>query len=103
MIYRFLAEAKDDLFVSAEFYENRQPGLGRRFQLEFDEALARILSDAESYPKIKAEIRSAKLKRFPFQIIFRVRDDTVEICAIAHHSRRPGYWMHRLPDAGHEG
>jgi hypothetical protein len=36
------------------------------------------------------------LRRFPFTIIFREADAGVEIIAIAHGHRRPGYWRDRL-------
>ena len=33
--------------------------------------------------------------RFPFSVLYRVDGDTLRISAIAHHSRRPGYWQKR--------
>lgn len=35
------------------------------------------------------------LKRFPYALIFRVQGESVRVIAIAHHSRRPGYWVGR--------
>lgn len=35
------------------------------------------------------------LDRFPFSIVYRHAADTLTIIAIAHHSRRPGYWTGR--------
>jgi hypothetical protein len=36
------------------------------------------------------------LHRFPYGIIYRLLgDDVLEILAIAHHKRRPGYWGRR--------
>jgi len=39
--------------------------------------------------------RSWLLTRFPYRLIYRVRDEDVYIVAIAHTSRRPGYWQNR--------
>jgi hypothetical protein len=36
------------------------------------------------------------LRRFPFVIIFREAAVRIEILAIAHGRRRPGYWRDRL-------
>ena len=35
------------------------------------------------------------LDRFPFSLVYRHTTDTLTIVAIAHHSRRPGYWAGR--------
>jgi toxin ParE1/3/4 len=34
-------------------------------------------------------------QRFPFSLIYRVTVEAIEVIAIAHHRRRPGYWMQR--------
>jgi hypothetical protein len=39
--------------------------------------------------------RSWLLSRFPYRVIYRVRDEDIYIVAIAHTSRRPGYWKDR--------
>ncbi|MDO8369158.1 MAG: type II toxin-antitoxin system RelE/ParE family toxin [Candidatus Nitrotoga sp.] len=39
--------------------------------------------------------RSLPLHGFPYSLIYRLRDDTVRVIAVAHHSRRPGYWVGR--------
>ena len=33
--------------------------------------------------------------RYPFSILYRVDGNAANISAIAHHSRRPGYWVKR--------
>lgn len=39
--------------------------------------------------------RLLPLHKFPYSLIYRLQDDAVRIIAIAHHSRRPGYWVKR--------
>jgi hypothetical protein len=36
------------------------------------------------------------MKRFPFVVVYRVTTDRIEIIAVAHGSRKPGYWKKRL-------
>jgi plasmid stabilization system protein ParE len=36
------------------------------------------------------------LKRYPFIIVYRIAADRIEIVAVAHGKRRPGYWRRRL-------
>jgi hypothetical protein len=38
---------------------------------------------------------SALSHRFPFFVVFRETDIRIEIVAIAHGRRRPGYWLGR--------
>lgn len=33
--------------------------------------------------------------RYPFSMLYRVEGGVIRISAIAHHSRRPGYWSRR--------
>ena len=35
------------------------------------------------------------MRRFPYIVMFTVADDSVEVVAIAHAKRRPGYWVDR--------
>ena len=40
--------------------------------------------------------RGYMLKRFPYDIVYRlVGDGELEVVAVAHHKRRPGYWAKR--------
>jgi toxin ParE1/3/4 len=36
------------------------------------------------------------IKRFPYQLIYRVEADTITVYAVAHLKRKPGYWRDRL-------
>jgi plasmid stabilization system protein ParE len=42
------------------------------------------------------EIRRALLARFPYALVFLVREDEVRVLAVAHAKRRPGYWLSRV-------
>jgi mRNA-degrading endonuclease RelE of RelBE toxin-antitoxin system len=42
-------------------------------------------------------LRRCQVHRFPYRIIYEVRDDFVIIVAIQHHRRKPESWRTRLP------
>lgn len=42
-----------------------------------------------------ADTRRYLLRRFPFFVVFREVADRVQIVAVAHARRRPGYWLGR--------
>ncbi len=43
-----------------------------------------------------SDTRSFVFKRFPYTLIYRVRGDVLEVLALAHHSRRPDFWVKRV-------
>ena len=66
------------------------------FTHHIDAALSRIAEAPHRYPAGEHGTRHFVLpSRFPYTIVYRVRDQDIVIVAIAHHSREPGYWRHR--------
>lgn len=39
--------------------------------------------------------RAIPLRRYPYSLHHRIERDVIRIFAVAHHSRRPGYWAKR--------
>jgi hypothetical protein len=35
------------------------------------------------------------LHKFPFSVVYLERPDFIEVIAVAHHRRKPGYWSKR--------
>ncbi len=44
---------------------------------------------------VMGEYRRVLTTRFPYALIYRAAADETVIVAVAHTSRRPGYWMDR--------
>lgn len=63
---------------------------------ELDRAVDRIGRNPEQCPAYDFGTRRMVLRRFPFFVVFRSRAVGIEIIAIAHGRRRPGYWRERL-------
>ena len=95
MQFQWLWEARAEAGEAARFYAERQPGLDSRFLDTLEDALHRIRRRPEMYPKIEGNIHKCKLPRFPFGIIYRTKPEAVEILAIMHLKREPGYWKSR--------
>jgi len=47
------------------------------------------------YLKVEGDIHKCRLPRFPYGVIYRTKSETVEILAIMHLKREPGYWKAR--------
>jgi plasmid stabilization system protein ParE len=41
-------------------------------------------------------VRSFTIRRFPYNLFYADQPTRVYVLAIAHHRRRPGYWVRRL-------
>ena len=55
----------------------------------------------ESFPRLldvpeDLEIRRALLPRFPYALVFISTGVEIQVIAVAHTKRRPGYWLDRV-------
>jgi toxin ParE1/3/4 len=90
-------EAADEHTKQVAYYEDAQPGLGRRYHAEFLEVIAPVCEHPRRARVVgMPDIRRAMLKVFHFDIIYREVDGRAQVLAIAHHRRQPGYWAGRL-------
>lgn len=100
MSFRLLVSARRELKQDAAWYECRQTGLGERFLDSVRQAFQRIVDDPQSLPRdvtkrSHRDIRRCAVSGFSYQVIFEIRPDELVVLAIAHGSRRPGYWSRR--------
>jgi toxin ParE1/3/4 len=89
--------ADHEFSEAAEHYEGKSPGLGFRFSEEVRHAIILLTRHPEAAPKIHGSIRRLVLPKFPYSLIYRPREDQslIRILAIAHHKRKPAYWIRR--------
>jgi toxin ParE1/3/4 len=77
----------------------KEPGLGERFAAAVEEATARAFAYPQAGTPATKDTRRVFLKDFPFAVVFRPDTEGITIFALAHHSRRPGYWRSRVKDS----
>jgi len=88
--------AEEDYAESLRWYAERSKQAAEGFEAEFTRVLEAIAASPERYPFCDDRHRFYLLKRYPFQVIYRVAPDgRLLIVAVAHTSRRPGYWSKR--------
>ena len=59
--------------------------------------LEKIEQAPETFPLLyEPDIRSAKVRRFPYRVVYVIVERVVDVIAVAHAKRRPGYWHRRI-------
>lgn len=96
MVIDFHPEARAEAIEARKWYNIHSIGAGQRFQESFNEAMGQILKTPDRWPAGISNTRFLTLKRFPYQVVYRPRVGSILIIAVAHTSRRPGYWKNRL-------
>ena len=95
--FQFSKPASDELTEAVRWYETRRSGLGS----DFYDAIVRTIDLIRAHPEIgtprigRLSNRQLRVKRFPYKVVYRVREDDIYVVAVAHTSRRPGYWKDR--------
>ena len=91
----FHPEAVEEAEAAALWYRGRSPRAAARFIDEISQVIEKIAAAPRRWPAGPRETRRAKLPCFPFAVIYREKGDAIQILAVAHGKRRPGYWRSR--------
>ena len=95
MRFLFHPQADDEFDQAVRYYENCQLGLGLEFAEEVYATVARISEYPEAWSPMSENTRRCLVNRFPFGVIFQIKNDILRIIAVANLYRRPGYWKDR--------
>ena len=91
----FHPQAVMEARAAREWYEARSPKAAISFIRELDHAIEQIAKSPRRWPLYIKETRRFLFRRFPFFVVYREVDDTIQVLAVAHGHRRPGYWQTR--------
>jgi hypothetical protein len=94
--FSFHPEAKFELTQGVEFYQTKEINLGAEFLEEVFGVIARIIEFPQAFPNFSTNTRKCLVNRFPFAVIYQIRQKEIFILAITHLSRKPGYWKERM-------
>lgn len=92
---RVCSAAESEFTDALCWYAERSSAAALDFDCEFDAVLAKIAESPDRFPRCDARHRFVLMRRFPYQVIYRVLAETVTIIAVAHTSLEPGYWANR--------
>jgi toxin ParE1/3/4 len=92
----FHRQARFELDRAVGYYERQKQGLGLDLHAEVEKAVAKIQQNPKlGSPYQVEEIRYFLVSRFPYVIYYADLPEYIWVVAIAHGSRKPGYWRKR--------
>jgi plasmid stabilization system protein ParE len=93
---RFHPEAAEETQAAVDWYRRRSSDAAAGFVAELDYAVERIAELPETWPSYIGNTRRFVFRVYPFTVVYRVVGELVEIVAVAHSKRKPGYWASRV-------
>jgi toxin ParE1/3/4 len=97
MRYELHPEALAEYEEAARYYAGQQAGLDLRFIVAVESAIGVIMEDPLRRRAFDEDVRRSFTRVFPYGILYTIEPEYVLIVAVAHCSREPGYWKHRIP------
>jgi len=96
----FARAVEQDVAEAADWYENRQPGLGA----EFIEEIIRVWDALADNPLLNCRQHPAKNtrwrypERLPYRVIYEVNEpeQIVKVAAVLHAARHHQHWQKRV-------
>ncbi|WP_419635032.1 type II toxin-antitoxin system RelE/ParE family toxin [Thiolapillus sp.] len=97
MSYVFHPAAEAEHLESVAYFESKRPGLGASYLTEFEKTMGLVCESPQRYAvEMIPDVRRIRMSRFPYTILYRDVSGIVQVLAVAHHRRRPQYWLGRL-------
>lgn len=91
----FHPEARVEALEAEAWYSDRDPAVGKAFSIELERAIDSIAEAPFTWPAHGKGARKRLLRKFPYTVVYRILTDRVQVIAIAHQRRKPGYWRNR--------
>lgn len=100
MKLRLATPAYEELRLATDAYEAISASLRDRFLDEVERAFNQIVRHPDRFPRYEgapelSACRRVVLQGFPYYLPYEVHPTIVRVLAVAHASRRPGFWEGR--------
>ena len=97
MVIDFHPAASDEAEAANDWYAARSTIAAARFREELDAAVEYIQTNPDHGGPYLHGTRCYLMRRFPYLVVFhRPSVEVIEVVAVAHARRRPGYWKSRI-------
>jgi plasmid stabilization system protein ParE len=93
---RFHPAAAQEAESTYDWYAARNPAAAHGFREEPRQAIDVVAANPHAWSRYGNRARRYLFPRYPFSLVYVLRGDDIEVIAVAHGRRRPGYWRSRL-------
>jgi hypothetical protein len=93
---RLLKPAQAELDDEIIYYEEQVSGLGIEFLDEILKTFKRIKLNPKAWTLFSKRTRRCLVHRFPYGVIYQIRENEILIIAIANLHKKPDYWRDRI-------
>jgi plasmid stabilization system protein ParE len=88
-------EARADINEAHDWYEEKEPGLGARFESHLDDALAWIDENVGLCREVLPGVHRYNLRVFPYSLFIAVTDTEIRVLGVLHGARAPDMMRRR--------
>lgn len=94
---RYNPEVYNDIRNAVNWYNQQQPGLGRRFSISIKQHLNFLKNSGSLFVVRYDDIHCMPIRKFPYMVHYRVDEvhNTIKIEAIFNTNRNPQGWKER--------
>lgn len=93
---RFLEAAFGEYLDAVDWYLEQSETAAAGFVEALARAAETLVEAPNRWPVYMHGARRILLDRFPYSLIYRELPDVIQILAVTHCRRRPGYWKNRM-------
>jgi ParE toxin of type II toxin-antitoxin system, parDE len=83
----FSPDAIDDVEQTVDYYEKKQPGLGKRFATQLQLTLNAVKRNPFFASVRYNDIRCAGIKKFPYLVLYQINEDELLVTISYYHRR----------------
>ena len=91
----FSSEARDETIKAYLWYREEKSGLEKNFRENLRIKIETIKQNPKASSFVYKNVRSARMKTFPYNILYRISNSNIQVIAVFHHSRNPKEWKKR--------
>lgn len=88
-------EAQKEIWDAVYWYKEKAPFLDKEFLNCLDNGFSMICRNPKMFPLVHNDFRKVLIRRFPYQIIYKVDGSIILVLAVFHAKRDPKHWENR--------
>ena len=92
----FLDVAEAEFNEAISYYNGKSEGLGYEFAVEVKRVVGRIMEYPKAWTSLSKRTRRCRTNRFPYGIVYQIRDNVILVVAVMHLNKHPLSWKSRL-------